>query len=82
MSVEGPGRLVLPSGFVVGNLLLILDNMRSLPGCRAPEGEPFNRNVCWFQFLLFVKPRHGVKFLSFVFSCSKAFLSSLQHFNA
>ena len=29
-----------------------------------------------------MKPRHGVKFLSFVFSCSEVFLSSLQHFNA
>ena len=39
-------------GFVVGSLLLMLASMRSLMGCRAPEGEPFNRNVCWFQFLL------------------------------
>ena len=29
-----------------------------------------------------VKPRHGVEFLSFVFSCSEVCLSSLQHFNA
>lgn len=46
MSIEGFGRLVLPYRFLVGNLLFILDNLRTLLDCRVPEGELVNRNVC------------------------------------